>query len=245
MLTKVYLHQKKAAELHQLAKQVGGIFPDLSLSLDMDGHAFLLEKKYQEAVRAFEGAYRKQADVANIWLQYQALYLAGQESAGIDKLQQFVSANPQEVNGRLYLASALKKAGRRKQALDHYGWLSTNAAGNPRVLNEVALAYQEYGVTGYMAMAEKAARLAPGDASVLDSYAMVLINKGELKAAVPILQKAVAIAGNNLPVVRLHLADAYIKQGDKISAKAEIDLLIKLFPSSDEASAARKLLKEI
>lgn len=245
MLTKVYLHQEKSAELHQLAKQASGIFPELSLSLNMDGHAFLLEKKYQEAVRAFEGAYRKQADVTNIWLQYQALHSAGQESAGVDKLQQFVAANPQEVNGRLYLASALKRAGRRKQALDQYGWLSANAAANPRVLNEVALAYQEYGVTGYMTIAEKAVRLAPGDASVLDSYAVMLMNKGEQKRALPILQKAVAIAGNSLPVVRLHLAEAYAKQGDKISAKSEIDFLIKLFPSSDEASAARKLLKEI
>ena len=90
--------------------------------------------------------------------------------------------------------------------------------------------------------AEKAYALAPGNAAVIDTYGMRLVNKGDTARGGELVQKAVNLAPKQMGI-RLNLARALIKDGKKEAAKKELQTLSELgdkFPRHAEVSELMK-----
>jgi FimV-like protein len=71
-----------------------------------------------------------------------------------------------------------------------------------------------------------------------------LIEQGNASRGLPMLQKALSLAPDALEV-RLHLAQAFIKSGDKTKARKELEQIVssgKPFPKLDEV---KTLLKQL
>jgi predicted Zn-dependent protease len=78
----------------------------------------------------------------------------------------------------------------------------------------------------------------------MDTLGWLLVEQGDTKRALPLLQKAVSLAPA-APELRFHLASALNKSGDKLAARKELEKLLadnKAFPQLDEAKALLKLL---
>ncbi len=80
---------------------------------------------------------------------------------------------------------------------------------NVMILNNLAWAAMETKDPGALGYAEKAYSLAPQNASVLDTYGWLLLQKGDVKRSVELLTAAVNRAPKD-PDMRLHLAKALI-----------------------------------
>ena len=93
-------------------------------------------------------------------------------------------------------------------------------------------------------VAEKAYRQAPYNPNVIDTLGWTLVRTGDVKRGAELLQAASNLAPANNEI-RLHLATAMIKTGDKVGARRELEALIKLEKTSPLRADAEKLLSGI
>jgi predicted Zn-dependent protease len=92
--------------------------------------------------------------------------------------------------------------------------------------------------------AQKADQLVPNNAAILDTLGVLQVEAGDVKKGVDSLQRAIALAPNAAGI-RLNLARALVKDGQKDAAKKELDTLAQLgdkFPGQAEVA---KLMKEL
>lgn len=110
-----------------------------------------------------------------------------------------------------YTFSALDAQGKgeNKAAIEDYEQSLALAPKNAIVLNNLAWLYQESGNSKARETAKKAYDLAPNSAAVMDTYGWILANNGEKKLAIEILEKALALANEQVkPEIEQHLAAA-------------------------------------
>ena len=118
-----------------------------------------------------------------------------------------------------------------KSAARHYQAIVAQQPDNAMVLNNLAWVSGELGDPKALSYAEKAAALAPTNPSVLDTLGMLLIKKGDVTQGLEKLQQAAQRAPNQSDI-RLHLAKALIKAGDKEAARKELDALAQASSAS-------------
>jgi len=91
--------------------------------------------------------------------------------------------------------------------------------------------------------AQQAARLAPDDPQTLDVLGWSFSNAGLLYTAQQDLQRAIKLAPD-LALAHLHLAENYLRQGDRASARAELDLTLELDKDGAAGQTAAQLLRQ-
>lgn len=92
--------------------------------------------------------------------------------------------------------------------------------------------------------AEKANRLAPKQPALMDTLAMLLVQKGDTRRALELLQKAVELAPD-MPHIRLNLAKALIQAGDKAAARKELETLNKLGGKFSGQAEVGQLMRQV
>jgi tetratricopeptide (TPR) repeat protein len=113
---------------------------------------------------------------------------------------------------------------------------------DPSALNNLAYVAGQLKDPKALEYAEKADKLAPNNAAILDTLGVLLVEKGDVKRGVEALQRAALLAPTSADV-RLNLARALVRDGQREAAKKELDGLAKLgdqFPGQAEVT---KLLK--
>jgi predicted Zn-dependent protease len=111
-------------------------------------------------------------------------------------------------------------------------------------LNNLAWLTHQAHKPGSLAYAERANAVAPNEPAFMDTWAMLLADKGDYAKAIDLQRKAVERQPSN-GTYRLNLAKIYIAAGDRPRAKTELDSLARLGgkdPSSQEANALLKTL---
>ena len=76
--------------------------------------------------------------------------------------------------------------------------------------------------------AEKADKLAPNNPAILDTLGMLLVEKGDTQARHRIAAEGGRACARMPPSIRLNLARALVKDGQKDAAKKELETLAKL-----------------
>jgi predicted Zn-dependent protease len=110
-------------------------------------------------------------------------------------------------------------------------------------LNNVAWLKMKQNKPGALEYAERAVKVAPNQAPLMDTLAMVLSAAGQHARAVEV-QKQVVAKAPQLPGFRLNLAKIQFAAGDKAQARLELAELAKMkdFPGQGEAE---QLLKKL
>ena len=91
---------------------------------------------------------------------------------------------------------------------------------------------------------ERSHKLKPDNAVTTHSLGWVLVEEGQLKRGLALLQEASRRSPHD-PELRYHLAVALFRSGDKVQARRELEGLLadrKSFPSRDQA---QELLKQM
>ena len=78
----------------------------------------------------------------------------------------------------------------------------------------------------------------------MDTYGWLLLQDGQVDAALKILQKAAALAGSN-PEIRYHLAVALHENGNDRAAQSELEAILSQGISFNGDKDAMELLKKI
>ena len=114
--------------------------------------------------------------------------------------------------------------------------------GHVAVMNNLAWALSELKDPAALGYAEKAHAKAPADPNIQDTYGWLLFNSGDEKRGIALLTQA-ATAAPKSPEVRMHLAKALLKTGDKAAAKRELEAVVQFAGKSPLKAEAEQLLQ--
>jgi putative PEP-CTERM system TPR-repeat lipoprotein len=234
---------KNFAEALDLAKQIQKQAPKQAVGYLLEGEIGMAQRDYVRAAGALETADALRPNgLARVRL-HQARKAAGKPASDAN-LREWVNNNPQDQSTRFYLAEIENKAGNRKAAIEHYRMILTQNSRHVGALNNLALALHKEGDPKAVEYAVQAFQMRPGDPRLADTAGWLLVSQGKLLEGLPVLTKAVSLAGNN-PEIRFHLALALVKAGDTVRARSELKTALASGTTFSQIEEARELMRKL
>ncbi|MYM93606.1 XrtA/PEP-CTERM system TPR-repeat protein PrsT [Duganella vulcania] len=233
------VENKDYTEALALAQTVQRQRPDLPAGLTLEGDIWMERQKPQEALRAYEQAFKMSKLPPLAIKLHQALLKAGKSKEANQHAAQWLQQHPAELSVRLYLASAELSAGRYPAAIGLFESIVRLDPKNAVALNNLAWAYQQEKDERALATAEQAYRLAGTSPAVLDTLGWILSEQGDTGRALPLLRKANTLAPDT-PDISYHLGLTLLKAGNIIAARRQLEQLLasgKDFPKRAEVKA--------
>jgi tetratricopeptide (TPR) repeat protein len=243
-LVPLEIRAKRYADAMNIAKEVQKQNPKSPVGYVLEGDVWSAEQKFPQAIKAYETVY-SMAKNSTILVKLHMTYVAaGKPEEGDAKLGQWLKDSPDDAAVRLYAGESALKRGRTKEAITQYEWLQQKQPDNILVLNNLAWAYSLVKDERALEMAERAYKLVPDNPAVADTLGTLLIERGTVPRGMELLEKAVK-AAPNVPEIRFHLAQGWIKKGDKAKARGEIERALSIDDKFSNHVEAINLLKQL
>ena len=210
----------------------------------LEGDVRMAEKKFAQAAQAYETAYGIAKSGVLAIRMHAAYAQAGKLDEADRRLAQGLKDSPDDAGLRVYAADAALKSGNYRNAIEHYEWVLQKQPDNVLVLNNLAWVYQQVKDPRALETAERAYQLKPDSAAIADTLGWMLVEQGNTARGLELLQKAVA-AAPAAHEIRFHLAQAWLKAGDKAKARSELERLQATDAKFPQQAEAMKLLEQL
>lgn len=234
----------RTTEALAVAKQVQKQRPKEAVGYVLEGDAHALKKSWGEAAEVFRTGI-KQTGATELAVKLHAVLLAGGSAAEAEKFaESWIKDHAKDMQFRLYLAESANGRKDYATASKHYRVLIDAQPNNPAMLNNLAWTLGQLKDPKAIDYAEKAYKLAPEQAAVMDTLGVMLVEKGDAGRGVELLEKASKQAPQN-SMIRFNLAKALVKTGKKDEAKKELDELAKLGEKFAEQAEVAKMLQSL
>ncbi|MDR2113233.1 MAG: PEP-CTERM system TPR-repeat protein PrsT [Candidatus Accumulibacter sp.] len=219
------------------ARNVQRQFPDNPVGYLLEGDCHVVGKAWKEAAEAYRNGIRK-TGANELAMGLHAALLARNVPGEADKFAAaWLKEHPKDQRFRLYLAESATARKDYAMAIRHYRTLLDGQPDNPALLNNLAWVMAQNKDPKAFELAEKAYRLAPEQANIIDTFGAMLVLKGDLDQGIELLRKANSLAPNN-PTIQFNLASALVKAGKTAEAKS---MLIELNMLGDRFSRSREV----
>ena len=207
------------------------------------GEVLLARQQYAAAERAFAEAGRLGMGSRAAIGVFEARRRGGLPNAA-EPLLGWLAEHPDDLAVRGLLADHYLAADDRAAATREYERLVTVAPDNPVILNNLAWLYGEAGDERAVALARRAHQLAPGNASIADTYGWILHRNGDNAGALELLAKAVA-AAPQAGDMRYRYAVVLAETGDTAGAIREAQAVLADTGAANYHEPAQKLLNRL
>lgn len=238
------LDAKKPQDALALARDVQKQRPKEATGFLLEGDIYASGKQWPEAIAAYRTGL-KQVPAPELAIKLHSALLASGNTAEADKVvSAWTKDHPKDIAFRMHLGDVATARKDYAGAAQHYRVALDLQPNNSLVLNNLAWVSGQLKLPKAMEYAEKANQLSPNQPPFMDTWAMLLADKGEVSQATEMLRKALAISPQ-ASAIQLNLAKVLISAGRKDEARKELEALAKLgdkFPGQAEVA---KLQKEI
>jgi putative PEP-CTERM system TPR-repeat lipoprotein len=239
------LEQGKTADAIDLARDQQQLKPNDPLGYEMEGEAQFVAKNLNASIASYTKAFELSQQPAQLVKLYRVLLASGKKAEADALLARWFKENPRDQRVRTYLAELALAAKVYPDAFKQYQVLSELDPKNPMYLNNLAWVAGQLKDPKAMSYVEQALALAPDSPPLLDTKGNLQIDAGQVAQGIATLKKAVSLAPDR-GELRLSLARALAKSGDKSAAKTEINTVLKTAPEgSPLRSNAENLLKTL
>ncbi|MBB5017322.1 putative PEP-CTERM system TPR-repeat lipoprotein [Chitinivorax tropicus] len=225
-LVELYLRDNQPDEALKVASDTDKQDPKSPIGVALQGDAYLAQKRYPDAISAYQKAMDRGPTTTVAVKLHSAQRLAGNTQQADATLKKWLAAHPKELNGYLYLAEIQLNAANHKEAASLYESVLKQAPQNLLAMNNLAYLYQKLGDKRAEEVARAALKIAPDNPMILDTLAMIQLEKNDAAGAIDNLKKALDKAKDN-PEIRLHYAQALAKSGKAAEARQVVDQLLK------------------
>jgi len=203
----------------------------------------MLEGRFADAERLYREALKQEPKANAVAVKLHALLAATGRKADADAwARKWMAENPRDAGMRLYLGERELAAKNLKASAAHYQAAIAIEPDNALALNNLAWIGGELGDPKAIDYAERALKLAPNSATVLDTYGMLLVRGGEAERALPYLERGRKLAPERNDL-RLNYAKALIRAGRKDDARRELEALNAVKDPFDGKADVAALLK--
>ncbi len=225
LLGTMELQLGKTQEAGERADALQNAHPQRYEAQVLSGELALHEGRFEAALQAFEAAHRLNPSTLTLNGLYRALQRSGNPGKALDLLEDWVRKQPGDRASRHKLASALARARRHREAMEHYQLLLRDKPEDPFLLNDLALLRQATGTTGALEAAQLAYRLAPQEPRLADTLGWILVASGDPQQGLRYLREAVSRLADD-PEIRYHIAAALQALGKVQDAQRELALAL-------------------
>jgi putative PEP-CTERM system TPR-repeat lipoprotein len=197
-----------------------------------------------EAVPVLEEAFTKKPGGQLAIELYQARRLANQMQTAVDKLGEWVEANPRDNVARFVYASGLLEVRDYTRAANEYELLAGQEPNNAIILNNLAWLKSELGAPDAVSYARRAYEAAPESPEVADTLGWALVKDSKPDEGLTYLQKAAAARATD-GNIQYHLAFALNAVGKREEARAILQSVLAGDGKFDRRSDAESLLARL
>lgn len=240
----IYGAEGRRGDAIAIAKEIQKQRPSASVGFLVEGEIFVREKKWTEAVSAYREGLNK-LHTGDLAVKLHGALSAANRAAEADKLVlEWLRGNPKDILFRSYLAERSVEAKKYDSAAQQYKAILAIRPKNPLVLNNLAWVAGRLNDPKAIGYAEQADALAPNTPAILDTLAMLLVDKDQAAQGIELLRRAIGLSPNAW-VFHIDLAKALAKNGQKDDARKELEPLLKLDEKNPARIAAGELLKSL
>ena len=235
----ILLRQKKFADAMALASALRQRQPQSPSGHKLEGDVYSAQGQPAQALKSYQQAFALNPSGALLIQMHGALTKLGRIAEADERMGQWFSAHSDDLPTRLYYASSKLVQNQVKSAIIQFEAVLKHDPSHIVALNDMAWACHASGDPRDLGFAERAYALAPASPSVMDTLGWIYLNRGNIARALPLLQKASALAPN-ASEIRFHLGVVLAKSGDKRGARRELEKLLASpshFARRDEARA--------
>jgi cellulose synthase operon protein C len=243
-LASVLLRLNKRDEALQIAKNLQKDLPNSPAGLVLNGDLLAQEKNWTDAATAYRKAIAIQNTPQTNVKLHTVLVRAGKQTEADQLADQLVKSAPEEVGVRMFAGEQHIANKRWDQAVESYKLVLKKEPNNGIALNNMAWAMFQLKDPKALAVAEQAYAALPQAPSVMDTFGYLNTESGNTKRGLELLKQAIAIAPKSAEI-RVHLAQAYAKSGDKESARKELETVLKDSPTGPAADLAKDTLGKL
>ena len=226
------------------AKDLEKISPKSPAGFSLEGDVFVAQKRYADAVKAYETAFALQPNGSNLVRLHAAQVKANDKNAADARLQQWLKGHPDDEIVAYYLAEANVKEGHNKAAIEQYEQLVRKRPADMLALMRLVDLLRQEKDPRALEFAERAYKLRPDGPAMSDSLGSLLVEQGQVQRGLELIRYAVAQAPENSEF-RYHLAVALAKSGDKANARKELEAVLQKDQQFIHRDAAQSLLKQL
>jgi predicted Zn-dependent protease len=205
LLTDIEIRLAQYIEAEKTTDNIAKISPKSSLATRLYAGIFVAQEKPQQAINLLTAYWKKTKDEQ---LAEQLYLLFGNNNS--EKAATFLSEWQQEFPKSLtairYQAIDLQNNGKKEQALQVYEAQLKQTPNDVVSLNNSAWLYFEQGNPIAISLAEKAYKLMPDNAAILDTYGWILYKNGERQQGKKLIEKAMLLSPDE-PEIESHLQE--------------------------------------
>lgn len=245
MMGEMEIASGEHAKAEQRARQLTERFPAQGAGPRLLGDAAVARGQYSVALNHYRVALAKDRNAEAALRVYRAHVLAGETPRALAFLEQWQKENRGDASVDRALADGYLRAGNLVAARGGYEKVLARRPDDVDVLNNLAqVALRQRDNAAALDFAEKAFRLAPVDAAVIDTLGWVLVQQGQLDRGIGVLRDARLRDPAN-PEIRYHLAAALAQSGREAEARTELAAILKDGARFEGADAARTLQRQL
>jgi len=173
-----------------------------------------------------------------------AQWAAGEHRKALTALEERIEAHPDDVVSLVTLGDARLALSHEDAAIESFSRALELAPENVHALNNLAWLLRNREPQKALEFAERARSLAPNSAAVLDTLAMIRLERGEVDPSVSLLREAINRDARNLGY-RYHLAMALALKGNEGEAMALLEELLAQPRNFGERAEAEALFNKL
>ncbi len=237
LLARLEIESGSSARGLELSKRIQTAYPESHLGYELAGDALTARGDFRGAGHEFALARERLQRVDLVIKQAENASRSGDSAAAVGYLQDWLANHPDDVQAMQFLGTTWQTMGKTELAIKQFERVLELDRENPVALNNLAGLYQQLGRPEARALAERALAAAPNNPGVLDTYAWILVQQGEVQEGLRSLEKVISQLPDN-PEVRYHHAVAVLKSGDHKRGRSLLQGLLsegKPFVGRDEA----------
>ncbi len=243
-LVTLTMRQDKPQEALALVREMQKADPKDVGAILLEGDIENSRRNPAGAIAAYRNALGK-AKNTDIAMRLDMALRSGGRQAEADKLAaEWARANPKDAKFRYYLGDLALARGELAAAEEHYRAVLTAQPRNALAMNNVAYVLLRQGKPGALDLAQRSNELLPGRPQLMDTMALALASEKKLPEAIEMQRAALSRAPAD-PSLKLTLARLLIQSGNKASARAELEELVKLGERFRDQAEVGKLLKSL
>jgi len=213
--------------------------------IKLEGGLLAKSGQFQQALEIYSKLQKLQPDRVSLLLLARMQWKVGRKAEAISELEQWNKSHQKDIGLMLELASRYVEMGRLEDAKQQYQQVLSVSESNVVALNDFAWYLKETDLDKALSFAEKAYSVASESVTVLDTLAVILLEKGEVERARRFNDRALTQRPGD-PTLLYHRILIMEKSGQKKKVAAELKALMKKdakFPEQAEAEEALKRLE--
>ena len=238
------LAASKYSEAVDVARTMQKQRPNEAIGYSFEGDIKGTQKEWEAAAAAYRAGL-KVAEGTELAIKLHAATLAASKTAEAARFADtWVKAHPKDTQFRFYLGG--EAMGRKDYAAAETLFLDLvrTQPENAAALNNLAWVSQQLRRENAINYAEKANRLAPNQPALMDTWAMLLSEKGQHAEAIELQTKA-SLAQPANTGFKLNLAKIYLAAGEKGKARATLDSIEKVGDNTAAQEEISTLLNKL